>query len=204
MIVRNEERHIARCLKSVQDVVDEMIIVDTGSTDRTVDICHSFGASVVFYRWEDDFAAARNAGIEKAAGEWILWLDADEEVEPEDRWTLREALLMPEHRLLSVDTIHYYGETLDPGLTYSLRQIRLFRRGCGFQFEGAAHETLNVAKILTPEEQADQSQFLPVKLYHYGYMKSAAQEPGKRERNLRFLKQELERGNPQPWIYYHK
>ncbi len=78
MIVKNEEENIGRCLASVKPVVDEMIVVDTGSTDRTIDIAKAFGAQVYDFEWTNNFAEARNFSLSKAAGDWILVLDADE------------------------------------------------------------------------------------------------------------------------------
>jgi tetratricopeptide (TPR) repeat protein len=80
MIVKNEEQHLAKCLRSVKPIVDEMIIVDTGSTDRTKDIAKVFGAKVYDYKWNDDFSEARNFSISKASGMWSLILDADEAI----------------------------------------------------------------------------------------------------------------------------
>ena len=80
MIVRNEADMIERCLGSVDGIVDEMIIVDTGSTDGTVALCESFGATVFPFVWQEDFAGARNDALEKATGDWILVLDADDEI----------------------------------------------------------------------------------------------------------------------------
>ena len=78
MIVKNEEETLPRCLVSVKPVVDEMIVVDTGSTDRTKEIARVFGAKVFDYEWADDFSGARNFSLSKAKGNWILILDADE------------------------------------------------------------------------------------------------------------------------------
>jgi len=78
MIIKDEEKYLARCLASVKPIVDEMIVVDTGSTDRSRDIAIAFGAKVYDYEWKNDFAAARNYSISKASGEWILILDGDE------------------------------------------------------------------------------------------------------------------------------
>ncbi|MBK7632424.1 MAG: glycosyltransferase family 2 protein [Ignavibacteriales bacterium] len=82
MIVKNEERHLARCLSSVKDVVDEIVIVDTGSTDNTIEIAESFNAKIFHFDWVNDFSAARNFALTKCIGNWILYLDADEENEP--------------------------------------------------------------------------------------------------------------------------
>jgi GT2 family glycosyltransferase/SAM-dependent methyltransferase/Tfp pilus assembly protein PilF len=89
MIVKNEEKNLARCLKSVRDVVDEMIVVDTGSTDKTMDIARSFGARIFEFPWTGDFSAARNVSLEKATGDWIFVLDADEVISARDFDELR-------------------------------------------------------------------------------------------------------------------
>ncbi len=82
MIVKNEEKHLARCLSSVKDVADEIVIVDTGSTDKTIEIAESFSAKIFHFDWVNDFSAARNFALSKCTGDWILYLDADEELNP--------------------------------------------------------------------------------------------------------------------------
>lgn len=89
MIAKNEERCIARCLNSLKQAVDEIIVIDTGSTDRTIEIARSFDAKVLHFDWVDDFSAARNYGIEHAMGDWILSLDADEYFTHDPRESLR-------------------------------------------------------------------------------------------------------------------
>ena len=78
MIVKNEAANLPRVLASAQSIADELIVVDTGSTDRTVEVARALGAKVAFFKWIDDFSAARNFAIEQATGEWILILDGDE------------------------------------------------------------------------------------------------------------------------------
>src|SRR5512141_1205846 len=90
MIMRDEEEHLARCLRSVQGVVDEIVIVDTGSVDRSIEVAESFGARILNEEWKGDFSAPRNTGIDAATGDWILVLDADEELVDGSR--LRELL----------------------------------------------------------------------------------------------------------------
>lgn len=80
MIVKNEAAHLARCLASVQAWVDEIILVDTGSTDETIAIAESFQARIFSFAWCNDFAAARNVSLAQAQGEWIFVIDADEEL----------------------------------------------------------------------------------------------------------------------------
>ena len=88
MIVKNEERFLGQCLASVKGLADELIIIDTGSTDRTVEIAREHGAQVGHFEWCNDFAAARNASIAPATGDWILFLDADEELSSAEKQTL--------------------------------------------------------------------------------------------------------------------
>ena len=90
MIVRDEEQNLRRCLESVQDLVDEIVVVDTGSVDATVEVATSFGAKVSHFTWVDDFAAARNFALAQAAHPWRLVLDADEWIV--DRDAARTAL----------------------------------------------------------------------------------------------------------------
>ena len=82
MIVRDEEEMLPGCLAPLRDVVDEIVVVDTGSTDATVEIAESFGARVVHFPWNGSFADARNVSIDAATGDWIMYLDADEHMEP--------------------------------------------------------------------------------------------------------------------------
>ena len=89
MIVKNEEAYLEECLTSVKDLVSEIIIVDTGSTDKTKEIAKKFGAKIIDFTWIDDFAAARNASIKQATGDWILVLDADEVIAKKDFETIK-------------------------------------------------------------------------------------------------------------------
>ena len=84
MIAKNEEKYLEQCLRSVKDIVDEIIIVDTGSTDKTKEIAKKFNAKIFDFKWVDDFSAARNESIRHATKDWILVLDADEIVEKKD------------------------------------------------------------------------------------------------------------------------
>lgn len=92
MIVRNEKRYLASCLNSIKKVADEIVLVDTGSEDRSADIARIFGAKVSQFQWRDDFSAARNAGLDKAEGDWILILDADELIAEQDHLKLKKML----------------------------------------------------------------------------------------------------------------
>ncbi|MDR0311293.1 MAG: glycosyltransferase [Acidobacteriota bacterium] len=95
MIVKNEEATLAHCLESVRLLADEMIVVDTGSTDGTIDIAKGFGAQVHHFKWRDDFAAARNESLKRCGGDWALILDADEAIDRLDHEKIRNACLRP-------------------------------------------------------------------------------------------------------------
>jgi len=86
LIVRNEEHSLGRCLDSVQGLADEIVVVDTGSTDGTREVAAGRGARVFDFPWCDDFAAARNETLRHATGRWVLWLDADEYFDEANRW----------------------------------------------------------------------------------------------------------------------
>ena len=92
MIVRNEERSLERCLKSAEHLVDDIIIADTGSADRTKEIARNAGALVLEYEWNDDFSAARNFALDHSDGDWNLVLDADETLRPYTRKGLEERI----------------------------------------------------------------------------------------------------------------
>ncbi|QGR00135.1 glycosyltransferase [Paenibacillus psychroresistens] len=196
MIVKDEEQFLEACLRSVKDVVDEMIIVDTGSTDSTKEICHKYGALLFDYVWQDDFAAARNYGLVQATGDWILWLDADEEMDINDRFKLRDILYMDEFDLVSLHLINYYGSEINPDESYHIAHTRLFRNHKGILFENKIHESLNIHNH-APIPMA------PIKLHHYGYMNPVVTSKKKLERNLTMLETEIKQGSQNPWTPYH-
>ena len=140
MIVRDEEAVLGRCLESVKDAVDEIIIVDTGSTDRTKEIAEQYTSQLFTFQWVDNFAAARNFTFSKARMDYQMWLDADDVLMPEDAAALRtlkeelkaDVVMMPYQVAFDSDghpTMSYYRE-------------RLFKREKGFQWAGAVHETI--------------------------------------------------------------
>jgi glycosyltransferase involved in cell wall biosynthesis len=132
LIARDEERHLPRCLASIAELVDEIVVVDTGSRDGTIDVARSFGAVVVEAEWTDDFAAARNLALGLATGRWILSIDADEWLAP----TARDAL----HALLD-EPFAAYRVLLRPAPGHTpYRECRLFRNLPSARFEGRIHE----------------------------------------------------------------
>lgn len=144
MIVRNEEQSLARCLSTVKKIADEIIIVDTGSTDNTKDIARRFGAKIFDFEWIDNFAAARNYAFSQATKEYILWLDADDTITAKDQklFLKLKKTLSPE--VHSVTMPYNLAFDNDGNVTSSLRRNRLVRRDRGFQWFGPVHEYLEV------------------------------------------------------------
>ncbi|MBE3574452.1 MAG: glycosyltransferase [Firmicutes bacterium] len=139
MIVRNEEKNLARCLASVRGAVDEIIVVDTGSTDGTAQLARSLGAQVFSYEWQDDFAAARNASLAHAHGDWVLVLDADEELAPGHGPRLRTLLAAPQYDWYFLECFTFLGGPGHPEQAQRGRVLRLFRGGL-FEYRHAVHE----------------------------------------------------------------
>ncbi len=167
MIVKNEERHMVRCLKSIRDIADELIVVDTGSTDKTKEIAMVFGAKVYELPWTGDFAAARNYSLNQATGNWILILDADEVISPKDFKEIKEIIhkkssspaaysIVTRNYITAVSIIGWtpnkgeYPEEAGTGWVVSAK-VRLFTRRPDVFFSNPVHEvvedSLNKAKI---------------------------------------------------------
>jgi hypothetical protein len=139
MIVKDEERSLGRCLDSVVGRVAEIIVVDTGSRDRTVEIARSYGARVLSFAWCDDFAAARNMGLEAASQPWILVLDADEALDEGE-------IVLPAADGGEV-VVRNFAPADDPLLWHEFPLVRLFRRDARYRYQGAIHEQVRGAIV---------------------------------------------------------
>lgn len=145
MIVKNEEETLARCLSSVAGIVHEINIIDTGSTDRTKAIAESFQARVFDFEWVNDFAAARNFAFAQATCEYILWLDADDILLPDDASKLQALIRALPYQTDVVSMDYHLAKDEYGNVTSSLRRNRLVRRGRGCRWIGAVHEYLEVS-----------------------------------------------------------
>ena len=182
MIVRDEEECLGRCLESVQELVDEIIVVDTGSVDRTVEIAKGFGAKVGYFDWCDDFAAARNTSLELATGDWILWLDADDILPAESHSRIRRLLARGNDK-------GYFFVLDDQGYeNVSCLQMRLFPNLPGVQFELPIHEqvTPSLAELKVKMEATD------IRVVHTGYTTPEV-VAAKKERYLSIMERWLEK-----------
>jgi glycosyltransferase involved in cell wall biosynthesis len=172
MIVKNEIKNLPRCLASVKPYVDEMIVVDTGSQDRTPEMAAEYGAKVSYFDWCDDFAAARNYAISQASSDWILMLDADEELVVESEDFLDQLTLYP-------NIVVYYLRLHDIPNELSERiagnyVVRLFRNSPEIKYVGRFHE------YITYQNQGLNSNWSSytdqLKITHYGYGKEQVKQ----------------------------
>ncbi|MEK8128927.1 glycosyltransferase family 2 protein [Paenibacillus filicis] len=144
MIVKNEEDALEKCLSSVKGIADEIVIVDTGSTDRTKEIAAQFTDRIFDFKWIDDFSAARNYSFSQATQTYIFWLDADDHIQEKDRQVLLKLKQTLNPDVDSV-TLNYYLAFDESGnVTSSLRRNRIVRRDRNFQWIGPVHEYLAV------------------------------------------------------------
>jgi glycosyltransferase involved in cell wall biosynthesis len=188
LIVKDEEKNIARCIKSVNSFVDEIIVVDTGSTDDTVKIAEELNAAVYYYPWDNSFSNARNFAMGKAKSQWLLLLDADEELDQGSCGKLAEFI-----NTTALDGAHFRVRNYTGSYSrdnYNLHNaLRLLRNNGMYTFKGNIHEQIcrEGADLLY-----DRFTVLDVVLHHYGYLDDAVHEKQKRKRNIPILEKELE------------
>ena len=165
MIVKNEEKLIERVLACAKTFCDEMIVVDTGSTDRTVELAEKMGAKVFHFEWIEDFAAARNYSLAQCTGDWVMWLDADDIITPECQQKLKELKENDLNDSLNgVIVPYYYLFDAEDNCTCINRRERLIRRAAGFQWEHPIHEVIYLnGETITREDIWIEHRYLPGK-----------------------------------------
>jgi len=181
MIVKNEEKNVKRALSWAKGIAFEQIVVDTGSTDRTVEIAEHMGAKIFHFTWIDDFSAAKNYAIEKASGDWIAFLDADEYISAK-----HARLIIP----LIEKCINLYGNNVvaltsqwaqlkdDGNISQIDRQQRIFINHPEVRYERPIHETLRIPSGTFPVPEND------IIIMHTGYSHGAYADTRKIERNI--------------------
>src|ERR1700722_9445106 len=182
MIVKDEEGSLPACLGCVADLVDEIIVVDTGSTDATRDVARRCGARVHEFPWCDDFAAARNQSLHHATGDWLFWLDADDRIDGANRLRLR--LLFANLPDENVAYLMRYVALNDgaPGRTSAVDHAKLFRNLPQIRWEYRVHEQILPAVT----RLGGRIQPTDVVIHHLGYQ-DANEVQRKLERNRRLL-----------------
>ncbi|MCL2283862.1 MAG: glycosyltransferase [Fibromonadales bacterium] len=183
MIVKNEESNIGECLISARGLADEIIVTDTGSTDKTVEIAQSCGAKIEHFAWNKDFSAARNYSISKATSRWIIWLDADDRLPKATVEGLRERL--NGEALNKVFYLVVCNSTREGKTGTRFSQIRVFPNNPKIRFEGKIHESplSSIRKLKLAEEK------IPLEVLHTGYEDPALVKE-KQIRNMELFKEE--------------
>jgi glycosyltransferase involved in cell wall biosynthesis/Tfp pilus assembly protein PilF len=184
LIVKNEEQFLAQCLKSIHGLAEQVVVVDTGSTDRTVEIAKSFGAEVHSFAWCDDFSAARNAALEHATGDWVLMLDADEELPAGQHAQLRADMK-------GADVIALRLPLVNKGEEAHGRHFvpRLFRNAPGVFYYSRIHEQVFPSLVQIGKAWGMKTAMGTAELLHHGYSKEIVRDRNKIERNLKLLRQ---------------
>ncbi len=186
MIVRDEEQMLGRCLAAAAPAVDEIVIVDTGSTDATVAIARSFGATVIEHPWTGSFAEARNVSFAAATGDWLLYLDADEVLVAQDAPRLAALTGHTWHEAISLVETSFTGE-LGDGAAVTHNALRMFRNRPAYRFTGAIHE--QIAPTL-PTYAPGRIGHAAVRIEHYGYLGTVRDAKEKFTRNIELLRQQ--------------
>ncbi|MBI2581331.1 tetratricopeptide repeat protein [Candidatus Woesearchaeota archaeon] len=213
MIVKNEAEFIERCINSVKGLVDQIVVVDTGSSDNTVEIAKRLGAEVYFFEWNDDTSAARNESLKHATGDWILVLDADETISGSDFDKIRKLAADAEYDGYALVQRNYTNDTYREDFLWALNDayeesrgftgwvprliVRLFRNKPEIKFEGVAHELVEPAIERTGSKYA----VADVPIHHFKEKKSANYLRAKPEHYRRIGEKKLaaEPNNPRAW-----
>ncbi|WP_259313393.1 glycosyltransferase [Capillimicrobium parvum] len=199
MIVKDEEAMLGQCLAAVRDHVDEIVVVDTGSTDRTIEIAREFGATVLEREWIGDFSAARNVSFDAAAGDWLLFLDADEVLVDGDGPRLRELCGRTWREAFYVTETNHTGN-LEDGTAVTHNALRLFRNRPEYRFEGRIHE--QIAHRL-PGFLPERFESTNVRIEHYGYLGAVRDAKEKSRRNIELLERQVAEGLDSPFLHFN-
>lgn len=202
MIVKNEEKFLPGCLESVKDVVDEIVIVDTGSSDRTKEIALSYNAKIFDFEWVNDFAAARNEALKHCNGKWILYLDADERLSEESKKNLRQLLMNVPEDIGGIICTLESDHSLISGKSEIHRggYPRLFRN-FGYpkiSFTGRVHEQITPSILALGKSLI----FSDIVIHHLGYNRSREEMEQKIKRNYSMLIQHVKEEPLNAYAWY--
>ncbi len=203
ILAKNEERCIARCIDSLQGAVDEIIVMDTGSTDRTLDIVASYpDVKLLKTTWDDSFAAARNETIPHIRSDWVLWIDADEWLHPEDRTAIREAAglfdPLPIPSVLQIWHLHVVGSEI----AHDFSQSRMFPLRRGLRFFGRIHNQVAAEDGVYGNAPLLRRK-VGIRLYHDGYDPAVMKSKRKTDRAERLLRLSRAESPDDPaWPYF--
>jgi len=191
VITKNEEENIKRCIESYKDIVDEIIVVDTGSSDNTVEIAKQLGAKVYHYEWHNDFAAAKNYALSLTKADWIIFLDADEFFAEGHCFNVKKYITLL-HRGEKYDGICCRMANIEENgeIKNYIVQVRIFRNRPDIRYENSIHEQISKKSGDLKVFFVDKEDIL---IYHTGYSSDVGTT--KAERNLKLLLKLEEKGN---------
>ena len=211
MITRDEEQYLGKCLESVAELVDEIVIVDTGSVDSTMDIAREHGARVLEFEWVNDFSKARNYSIRNATSQWVLALDADEVISRKDHEKLKkltehnkyDAFMLMQRNYTNSITDLWKPNTsdYDEGKNYTgydeVPVIRLFKNRENIFYRGNIHEL-----VRSSNGETFRQKLTDIPIHHYGRVRCSADMMKKREHYLamNLVKVQLEPNNPKAYL----
>jgi tetratricopeptide (TPR) repeat protein len=193
LIVRNESAYIEDCLKSLTGLVDEIVVVDTGSTDDTVEKAHQFPVKLHSFEWRQDFSAARNYALDRATGDWILYIDADERLEVPDRDAWRDVLADKNKAGWRLRFHQRVGWT-------PYMELRLFRNDPRIRFRGVIHECMRHGVDAVCREDGLEIGSCNVALHHFGY---EGGQGHKVSRNVPLLREYLSKDPNRVYCWWH-
>ncbi len=194
MIVKNEEKYLEGCLDSVKDIVDEIVIVDTGSTDKTLEIAQRYNSKIFKFEWIHDFSAARNYALSKSTGNWILYLDADERLSADSKEEVKKIIKLNDKLGVNciVNNIDEYS-----GNDKTMNYVRLFKNDSNIYFKGKAHEQILESLLENGYEIIDSA----IEIIHLGYNLPREELKLKAERNLKMLLDEFNESGSSYYAY---
>lgn len=193
LIVRDEEAVLDECLASIREVVDEIVVVDTGSVDHTCEAARSHGARVFHHPWNDDFAEARNVALDHVTGDWVLYIDADERLVDPDRQKVEG--LLTDADATAFRLLLHPEERASAYLEY-----RIWRNDPAIRFEGIIHETVVPAIVRLAEREHRPVRIADLVLRHVGY---EGDQRHKHLRNLPLLRREMRRNPTNLFVRHH-
>lgn len=198
MIVRNEERVLEDCLKSAKPYFDEIVIVDTGSTDKTKEIAAKYADKVLDFPWCDDFSAARNVSLEAARGDWIFWMDADDTLPPETGQAIRSATWQAKKDIVAFVVPVQFLELGSPNGT-RVDHVKLIRNFPGIKFEHRIHEQV----LPSIRRHGGSLARLDAVVLHSGYDTSESGQAKKKIRDHRILTLEYRERKEHPFVLFN-
>ena len=193
LLVRDEADHLTRCLGSLQGIVDEVVVVDTGSTDESVAVAESFGATVLHRPWDDDFSTPRNLGLDHVTGDWVLYIDADEHLAPTTRAHVEHELADPDERHVAYRIRLRANKGFTPYWEW-----RMWRNRPDLRFHGVIHEAITKSILEVADREGLAIGHADLLLEHEGYV---GDQTRKHRRNLPLLLQQVENDPERTYLW---